>query len=379
MTVNDIIVFIIAGFVVLGCLDKAILNGKLGLAGAVESGVAQIGGLIFFLVGVMCLVPLITKLLTPLLTPLYGLFGGDPAAFAGIIIGPDAGGYAMAASMTQNEQVIALSGIFLSSMLGLTVIFALPWGMGVVKKEDQEFLLKGMICGIIASPIGAIIAGLVAGFNMGFMLINLIPAIVIVIILVILLFVAQKVVISILKWYSRIIQGLAAAAVGFASFEMLTGIKLIPWIDSMGDKLSIMGNIGISMGGALAFVFVLQKILRKPFMAFGRKVKINDTAVLGLVAAMANAMPVLSDMYKDMDRRGKLIVAAFTAPAWCAFGSHLAFTSTVMPQYLLPMIVGKLAGGIIAIVLAMLFFGKQVGVDEAMISGKANTPVQSAE
>ena len=365
MTINDVIVFLIACFFLLGAVDKAVFQGKFGLGPAVEAGVAQIGGLIFFLVGVMCLVPLIVQLLTPILTPLYGLFGGDPAAFAGIIIGPDAGGYAMASAMTENEQVIALSGIFLSSMLGLTLIFALPWGMSVVQKEDKELLLKGMLCGIIASPIGAIIAGLCAGFNLGFMIINLIPAILIVILVVIGILFAQNVVIKILSVYSSIIIGLAAIAVGFACFELLTGIKLIPWIDSIDDKLSIMGSIGISMGGALAIVFLLQKLLKKPFIALGKTLKINDTAVLGIVAAIANAMPVLSDMFKDMDKRGKLLCAAFTAPAWCALGSHLAFTSTVMPQYLVPMIIGKLAGGVIAMLLANLFFGKQVTVPVA--------------
>lgn len=360
MSINDVIVFLVAIFFLVGCFDKAFLGGKLGLGPAVESGVAQIAGLIFFLVGIMVLVPVIVKVLTPIMTPIYGLFGADPGACAGIFIGPDAGGYAMAAAMTENEQVIALSGIFLSSMLGLTLVFALPWGLSVVPKEDREIYLKGVLCGIVASPIGTIVAGLCAGMNFIFIIKNLIPAIILIVLVAIGILKAEKIVITIFSVYSKIVVAVAALAVGFACFEMLTGKRILPGIDSIGDKLAIMGSIGISMGGALALVFVLQKLLKTPLASLGGKLKINDTAMLGLVATMANSMPVISDMYKGMDTRGKLYVAAFTSCVWCALGSHLAFTSTVMPQYLVPMIIGKLAGGIAAILLVNLFFTKRI-------------------
>ena len=132
----------------------------------------------------------------------------------------------------------------------------------------------------------------------------------------------------ILSWYSKIVIAIAAIAVGFAAFEYLTGIKLIPFIDSLDGKLEIMGSIGLSMGGALAIVVLLQFLLKKPFGALGRA-------------------------------------------AWCAFGSHLAFCATVMPQYLLAMIIGKLAGGIIAVVLAFLFFSKSLTPDPVVVNPAA--------
>lgn len=81
MTVNDVIVLVVAVFFLAGILDKALLNGRLDLAEAVDSGVAQIPGLLFLLAGVMCLIPLIVAFVTPVITPVYELLGADPAAF----------------------------------------------------------------------------------------------------------------------------------------------------------------------------------------------------------------------------------------------------------------------------------------------------------
>lgn len=358
MTINDIIVLVVAIFFLVGIIDKALLGGRLRLAEAVDSGVAQIPGLLFLLAGVMCLIPLIVKFVTPVITPVYELLGADPAAFSGILIGPDAGGFSMASAMTDNEEIMALSGLYLASMLGVTLVFSLPWSMSVVNEEDKDVLIKGMLCGMIAAPFGTMLAGVVAGYSFSMILLNLLPAIIIILVVAVGLLKAQKLVVKIFAVYSKLVIALAALAVGCAGFELLTGIKLIPGLDGIEDKFAVIGNIGLSMGGALALVYVLQKILKKPFQALGRMLKINDVAVLGIFASIANAMPVFSDMVKDMDPRGKLLCIAFAGPAWCALGSHLAYTSTVMPEALLPQVIGKLAAGVLAMGIALLFFGK---------------------
>jgi ethanolamine transporter len=77
----------------------------------------------------------------------------------------------------------------------------------------------------------------------------------------------------------------------------------------------------------------------------------NDKAAAGLIASLANSIAMFG-MVKDMDKRGKVINIAFAVSAAFVFGDHLGFTAGYDPEMLLPVIVGKLAGGISAVVVA---------------------------
>ena len=79
----------------------------------------------------------------------------------------------------------------------------------------------------------------------------------------------------------------------------------------------------------------------------------NDVAAAGLVATLANDIPMFG-MLKDMDERGKIINVAFAVPAAFVFGDHLGFTAGFNADMIFPMVVGKLAGGVAAVVVAMV-------------------------
>ena len=88
-------------------------------------------------------------------------------------------------------------------------------------------------------------------------------------------------------------------------------------------------------------------------MGLGRLLGINDTAAAGLIASLANSIAMFG-MVKDMDKRGKVINIAFAVSAAFVFGDHLGFTAGYDPEMLLPVITGKLAGGISAAAVAMV-------------------------
>ena len=48
----------------------------------------------------------------------------------------------------------------------------------------------------------------------------------------------------------------------------------------------------------------------------------------------------------------------FTVSAAFVLGDHLGFTAGVEREMIFPMIVGKLVGGVTAVILAMLFVGR---------------------
>lgn len=361
--INTVIVFIIAACFCLAVIDKAFLKGRFGFAEDLESGVGQVAGLILSLTGIMCVAPLLGRVLTPVFTPIYNLIDADPANFPGIILGPDGGAFPIASAMTDNEQVQALSGLFLASILGVTVCFSLPFSLGVVEEKDKKWLSKGMLAGIVSSPIGATIGGLIAGFNIVFILKSLSVAIVIVILLVIGLLKAENAVVKGFMVFSKIISIIALISLASASFELLTGIKPIPWLDSIGDKLSTIGYMGITIAGALCMVRIIQRLLKKPLSALGKLIGINDVAVVGIILSIANAMPVYS-MVKDMDKKGKVLAIAFSVPSCYALGSHLAYTATVLPQYIFPEVMCKILGGVVAMVIAYLLFCRKGRLEE---------------
>lgn len=366
---NTILTYVIAIFFLLGIVDKVFLQGRLGFQSQLEAGIAQIADLVLTLVGIMCFAPVLGLVLTPVLSPIYTLIGADPANFCGIVLGPDGGAFSLAQSMTENEQVIALSGLFLSSMLGVTVCFSLAFALGVVEKSDQEVLSQGMLAGIIAAPFATICAGLIAGFDIVFMLRSLAVSFAIVVLLVIgILKIRDKVVHGFMV-FSKIISACSLVCLGFACFELLSGVKLIPWIGSIDDKFSTVGTMGVTIAGALCMVSFLQRILKRPMAALGHALRINDTAILGIMLSIVNAMPVYA-MVKDMDARGKLTVIAFSTPACYALGSHLAFAQTMMAEYAIPMVAGKILGGVMAVAIAYAFFPVPAEEGEEPLSGE---------
>jgi ethanolamine transporter len=63
-------------------------------------------------------------------------------------------------------------------------------------------------------------------------------------------------------------------------------------------------------------------------------------------------------MVKDMDHRGKIVNIAFAVSAAFVLGDHMGFTAGFAPKMLVPMILGKLAGGISAVAVALLLTRK---------------------
>jgi len=142
--------------------------------------------------------------------------------------------------------------------------------------------------------------------------------------------------------------GLAAAV-----WEALTGVVLIPGMAPISEGFSTVGHIAIVLAGAFPLVFVLTKVFRKPLMTLGQVLGMNDVAAAGLVATLANNIPMFG-MLRDMDERGKIINVAFAVSAAFVFGDHLGFTAGFDAEMIFPMIVGKLVGGAAAVAVAML-------------------------
>ena len=351
MSAHEILIAVMAGFAVLGALDR-IIGNKFGLGQEFENGILAMGSLAMAMIGIISLAPVRAAVLRPVIVPVYAFLGADPAMFAGSILACDMGGGALAAQMTEDADAALLGGVLTGSMLGATIVFTIPVAMGILEEEDRPAMAKGILCGIVTIPLGVFAGGLVAGFQISMLLRNILPIVLIAALIALGLWKAEGAMIRGFALFGKGVVAVITVGLAAAIVEALTGLVLIPGMAPITEGFQTVGSIAIVLAGAFPLVYVLTKLLRKPLMGLGRFIGINETAAAGLVASLANSIATFG-MVKDMDKRGKVVNIAFAVSAAFVFGDHLGFTAGFAPEMLPAMIVGKLAGGISAVVVAL--------------------------
>lgn len=356
MPVHEILIVGMGLFALIGGVDR-IFGNKLGLGKEFEEGILAMGSLAMAMLGIISLAPVLASVLQPVVVPVYTFLGADPAMFAGTILACDMGGAALAAEMTADPQAALLGGVIGGSMLGATLVFTIPVAMGILEEEDRPAMAKGVLAGLVTIPVGILVGGMTAGFPLGMVLRNLIPVVVIAALIALGLWKAETAMIRGFGWFGKGITALITAGLAAAILEELTGIVLIPGLAPLEEGFQTVGAIAIVLAGAFPLVAVLTRLLRKPLMKLGGLLGINDTAAAGLVATLANSIATFG-MVREMDRRGKVVNIAFAVSAAFVFGDHLGFAAGFAPEMLIPMILGKLAGGVGAVAVALLLTRK---------------------
>lgn len=365
MQISDIIIYIMVIFMALGALDKVIGN-KFGLGEKFDEGIMAMGTLAVAMIGVISIAPVLAKILGPVIEPVYSFLGADPAMFATTLLANDMGGYPLAMELAKTPEAGLFAGLIVGAMMGPTIVFTIPVALGIIKKEDHPYLAKGVLAGIITIPIGSFVGGLVAGFSVGMVVANLVP---IIIVAALIAFGLWRIPDKMIRGFNRFGQGvvivitLSTAAI---IIETLTGIVVIPGMAPVWDGIEIVGAIAITLAGAFPMVYVITKVFKKPLMAAGKLLGMGDVAAAGMVATLANNIPMFG-MMKDMDNRGKVLNTAFAVSAAFVFGDHLGFTAGVNREMIFPVVVGKLVGGITAVALAMLITPKNTAADIPVI------------
>ena len=351
MSFHEVLIAVMAAFAVLGAIDR-ILGNRFGMGQEFENGILAMGSLALAMVGIVSLAPVLAAVLKPVVVPVYAFLGADPAMFAGTILANDMGGGALAAEMTDDPQAALLGGVLTGAMLGATIVFTIPVAMGILEERDRPAMAKGILCGIVTIPLGVLAGGLTAGFPVGMVLRNLIPIVLIAALIALGLWRAEKAMVKGFAVFGKCVVIVVTIGLAAAIVEELTGFVLIPGMAPISEGFATVGAIAIVLAGAFPLVFIITKLLRKPLLALGRRLGINDVAAAGLIASLANSIAAFG-MVKDMNQRGKVVNIAFAVSAAFVFGDHLGFTAGFAPEMIGPMIVGKLVGGISAVAVAM--------------------------
>lgn len=379
LSINSVIMMIMMIFMLVGAIDK-IMGNKFGYGEEFENGFNAIGPLAMSMAGVVAAAPVLATVLGPIITPIYTAIGADASMFATTLLACDMGGYPLAMQLAANESVGSFAGLILGTMMGPTIVFTIPVALGIISKEDRDYLGAGVLAGMITIPIGCIVGGITMNamtdytMSIGQILINLVPVIVIAALIVAGLWFAPAKMISGFNVFGAGVTIVITALTAIAVFEQITGI-MFPLFDVMATEgesgmtplnegLLVCGQIGIVLIGAFPMVKWITKTFGGVLGKVGSALGINDKASAGMVANLANNIAMFNIM-GDMDPKGKLLNVAFAVSAAFVFGDHLGFTAGVDQSMVTPVIVGKLVAGITAVIVANILAPKLLSKIEA--------------
>lgn len=372
LSINKVIIGMMVVFMIVGGVDK-IRGNKKGYGEKFDEGFLALGPLAIAMLGIITLSPVLKVILEPIISPLFTLIGADPSVFAGSLLGCDMGGYPLAMQLAESQSAGYFSGLIVASMMGAVIVFTIPVALNIIEKEDRTYLALGVLIGIITIPIGCILGGIAMNFTvykMSFssIVFNTIPILIL------------AVVIAFGLWFftDKILRGFLAFGKGLnilitigtvlAVFQYLTGIRLplfylmvepdVNGVVPLENGIMIVGSIALVLIGAFPMVHFITKAFSKQLSALGSKFGIDQVSSAGLIANLANNILVFQ-LLKDMNGKGKLLNCAFAVSASFVFGDHLGFVAGINHEMILPVILGKLAAGLAALIITY-YFGERL-------------------
>lgn len=346
----NIITVVVIVFSLLGALDR-IIGGRFGLGKEFEKGFGLLGAMALSMIGMIVITPWLASVLEPVFTFVWKFLHIDPSVVPAMLFANDMGGAPLATQIAVNEQVGGFNALIVSSMMGVTISFTIPFALGVVKMEQHKELFLGVLCGIVAIPLGCLVSGLMLRLPLGVLLIDLLPLLIFAGILGFGLLKYPDACIKIFSGFAVLIRGLITVGLVIGMIHFLTGKELVNPISTLEEGAMVCVNASVVLAGAFPFMWIVSKLLKKPLCYIGDKMGINEVSALGFASTLVSSAPTYGLMYK-MDEKGAILNSAFSVSAAFVFGGHLAFTMAFDQDYIPAMMVGKFVAGVLAIFVA---------------------------
>lgn len=347
MWLNDLIIWLLVGFLIVGILDK-ISGDRRGYGEAFDEGFRTMGPLAFVMIGMISIAPVLAEVLRPVLIPVFTFLGADPGVFPGMILAIDMGGYPLALELASSEDAALFSGIILSTMLGPTFVFTVPVALGLIQKDHYPLLARGIMYGLIPVPAGALFAGLLAGMPLLFLLQQLFPVLLFVGLLIAGLTWMQRIMVALFIIGGKSIMAFISVIMGIVAVQELTSVVIIPGLTPFTEAMEVVGLIVLALAGAFPFVHFLKKEIVPSLKGLIEKSPVHADAWVGFVTQLAHSIPMFKKLH-TMDEKSKLMNIAFSVSGAFLLGGHLGFTAAVEPQMTYAMLAGKASAGIIAV------------------------------
>ena len=372
-----------------GCFASIFKEGS-QLGKEFLAGFEAIGSIFIPVAGIMAAAPYLTWFVSKIFGPLYSLVGADPAMAATTFIAVDMGGYQLAEALAATKESWIMA-MMTGYMAGATIVFSIPVALKMIQKEDRRYLAMGEMVGFITIPVGVFVASAIialsnpmiretittsdeATYQLGlsFLLIfrNLVPLIIICGAIALGLYFIPEKMIKGFNVFGKVMDSALRIVLVLCVVEYFTGIfstifgtwgfePIIADEIDINRALEIAGYIGIMLCGAFPMVYLIKTYLAKPLDAVGRRMGLSVDATTGILAATANVLALFA-IVKDLQPNDKVKCIAYSV--CCAFliGDHLAFAANFQPTLILPIMVGKLCGGCLAVYIATKFLKHKV-------------------
>lgn len=371
-SVNTVIMCLMMLFTIIGGIDK-IRGNKKGYGEKFDEAFAALKPLALTMIGVITFVPILKLLLEPLVVPLYTVFGASPAMFAGTIFPVDSGAYPLALQLAAGDTAIAnFSSIVLGGTLGCLFIGTIPICLSCLDKKYYNYVSMAVLLSVITMPVGAILGGvaMTGKYKLPFstIMINLIPVILVAVLVAVGLILRPREVMRGFCAFGRAMQVILTFCIVVSTVQFVTGLRLPLFhvmvepgadgsVSPLIDSIIITGNIALVLTGAFPMVLWLSRAFKKPIEKLSAALGMNEAGGAGLLASLASIFPAL-DLVPKMNRKGRLLVLTFCISGAFVFGDHLGFTAGVEQTMVLPLIISKLVAGILALLLAHIFYAK---------------------
>ena len=170
----DAVTIVIVVFSLLGALDR-IFGNRLGLGKQFEKGFMLFGSMALSMIGMIALSPLIAEWCKPLFSFFSDTLHIDPSIIPAALFANDMGGAPLAKAVAIDSEIGMFNALIVSSMLGCTVSYTIPYALGMVNPKQHRELMLGLLCGIVTIPPGCFVSGVMLHLPMGALLKNLLP------------------------------------------------------------------------------------------------------------------------------------------------------------------------------------------------------------
>lgn len=343
-------------FSVLGALDR-ILGNRFGFGKEFEKAFMLLGAMALSMIGMIVISPFIADIMKPVSIFFANILHIDSSIIPASLFANDMGGASLAVEMAANEKTGLYNALVVSSMMGCTISFTIPFSFGVVNKEQHQELLLGLLCGIVTIPIGCVISGVICKIPFGSLLLNLMPIAIFSGIIAFGLIRFPELCVRIFKWIGIFITAIITIGLSLGIIRFLTGYEVIKGLATIEEGAAICVNAAVVLSGSFPCMYFVSKVLAKPLKAIGRKIGVNENSIVGIVSSLASSATTFGMMDK-MDKKGVVLNSAFAVSGAFVLGSHLAFTMAFDSTYVFPVIIGKLVSGVLAILMSNIIFNK---------------------
>lgn len=380
--VGNIVIWIMMVFVVIGAVG-AVRDDSKGIGKEFKEGLYSIGPIFLPVAGIMASVPYLSLFVEFITGRIFDAVGADPSMAAGALIAGDMGGYNLAAVTAESHGawIMAAATAFMS---GSTIVFSIPVGLAMLQRVHHRYLALGVMSGVLTIPLGVLVttsililtntslrsdvstsspADTPMDLGWGQVLANLLPILVFVVVLALLLRFATRFMIAAFLVFGRVLDAALKIVLALVIVEYFTGALSTLWTgwgfdpiiadeEDQFRALEIAGYIGIMLAGAFPLVYVIRTTLARPLEAVGGRVGISKEGIAAILAAAANILAMFR-LIPVMPPKDRVIVIAFSVCAAFTFGDHLAFMANFQPNMVVPLTIGKLTAGVVAMLLAV--------------------------